>query len=56
MAVASANCGQDPQWHYTQCGSGVLVMFTTCVDASLVKVALNQFTMYVALNLTSTVK
>ena len=28
MVVASANCGQDPQWHYTQCGSGVLVMFT----------------------------
>ena len=19
MAIASANCGQDPQWHYTQC-------------------------------------
>ena len=26
--AASANCGQDPQWHYTQCGSAVLVMFT----------------------------
>ena len=25
--AASANCGQDPQWHYTQCGSAVLVMF-----------------------------
>ena len=28
MVFASANCGQDPQWHYTQCGSAVLVMFT----------------------------
>ena len=28
MVAASANCGQDPQWHYTQCGSAVLVMFT----------------------------
>ena len=31
MVVASANCGQDPQWHYTQCGSRVLVMFTAWV-------------------------
>ena len=32
MVVASANYGQDPQWHYTQCGSAVLVMFTACGD------------------------
>ena len=31
MVVASANCGQDPQWHYTQCGSAVLVMFTAWI-------------------------
>ena len=31
MVVASANCGQDPQWHYTQCGSAILVMFTAWV-------------------------
>ena len=31
MMVASANCGQDPQWHYIQCGYGVLVMFTACL-------------------------
>ena len=30
MMAASANCGHDPQWHYTQCGSAVLVMFTAC--------------------------
>ena len=30
MVVASANCGQDPQWPCTQCGSAVLVMFTAC--------------------------
>ena len=30
MMVAPANCGQDPQWHYTQWGSAVLVMFTAC--------------------------
>ena len=30
MVAASANCGQDPQRHYTQCGSAVLVMFTAC--------------------------
>ena len=28
MVVASANCGRSPQWHYTQSGSAVLVMFT----------------------------
>ena len=31
MVVASANCGEDPQWHYTQCGSAVLVMFTAWI-------------------------
>ena len=31
MVVAPANCGQDPQWHYTQCRSRVLVMFTACI-------------------------
>ena len=30
MLAASANCGQNPQWHYTQCGSAALVMFTAC--------------------------
>ena len=30
MVAASANCGQDPQWHYTHCGSAVLMMFTAC--------------------------
>ena len=30
MVAASANCGQDPHWCYTQCGSAVLVMVTAC--------------------------
>ena len=34
MVVAPANCGQDPQWHYTQCGSAVPVMFTACLSPS----------------------
>ena len=28
VAAASAICGQGPQWHYTQCGSAVVMMFT----------------------------
>ena len=33
MVAASANCGQDPHWRYTQCGSAVLVMFTACIGS-----------------------
>ena len=34
--AGSTNCGQDPSWHYTQCGSAILVISMACLCRRLV--------------------